>query len=261
MAKPPRLALVTGASSGIGAAIARRLASQNWSLVLTGRNRDRLEAVAKECDALGAHRIALRDFDMREPEPLTSIMDEIGVPDLYVSNHGVLDDRRADGPVDRGAADRRVIEINLVSSVEALQLVLPRMEQRGSGQVVLVASLAGLSPLPDAAAYSASKAGLIAYGLSLREALRSSGVGISVVCPGYVESPMADEHLGERPYQVDADTAARKILASAARNRRLTGFPAPLWPAALLSILSPERLNRLLTRGLRFTVAKRDEVD
>ncbi|WP_198045910.1 SDR family NAD(P)-dependent oxidoreductase [Novosphingobium aquimarinum] len=261
MAKPPRTALVTGASSGIGAAIARRLAAQNWSLALTGRNRDRLEAVARQCDALGAHRTALRCFDMREPAPLTALMDEIGVPDLYVSNHGVLDGRRAEAPVDSGAADRRVIEINLVSSVEALQLVLPRMQQRGSGQVVLVSSLAGLSPLPDAAAYSASKAGLIAYGLSLREALRSSGVGISVVCPGYVESPMADEHLGERPYQVDADTAARKILASAANNRRLTGFPAPLWPAALFSILSPERLNRFFTKGLRFTVAKRDEAD
>jgi len=261
MARQAGTALVTGASSGIGAAIARRLAKDGWGIAITGRNRARLETVAKECRALGASRVATQCFDMRDPAPLADLMDRFGVPDLYISNHGVLDGRRKDAPVDAGALDRRVIEINLVSSVEALQLVVPRMAARGSGQVVIVSSLAGLSPLPDAAAYSASKSGLIAYGLALRETLRPSGVGVCVVCPGYVESPMAHEHVGKRPFQLDADTAARKILADAAKNRRLTGFPFPLWPSALISVMAPQRLNRLFTRGLRFTVAKRGEAD
>lgn len=261
MIEPKRTALVTGASSGIGAAIARRLARDGWSVALTARNRARLEAVAAECETLGAHRTAIASFDMRDPSPLTALMDEFGVPDLYISNHGVLDGRHAEGPIGNGAADRKVIEINLLSSVEALQLVVPGMQARGSGQIVLVSSLAGLSPLPDAAAYSASKSGLIAYGLSLRETLRPTGIGVSVVCPGYVESPMADEHVGKRPFQVHSDTAARKILADAAKNRRLSGFPMPLWPSALISVMAPERLNRLFTRGLRFTVAKRKDGD
>lgn len=235
------------------------LARGGWAVAMTGRNRDRLDAVARECDHLGARRTAAAAFDMRDPTPLTKLMDDFGVPDLYVSNHGVLDGRRAESRVAAGPSDRDVIAINLVSSVEALQLVVPRMQARGGGQIAIVSSLAGLSPLPDAAAYSATKAGLIAYGLSLREALQSSGVGVSVICPGYVKSPMAAEHIGKRPFEVDADTAAHQILVAAANNRRISGFPAPLWPSALISIMAPERLNRMLTKGLRFTVAKRDE--
>jgi len=246
-------AIVTGASSGIGRAVALELARAGWRLGLVGRDAARLAAVAAQCG--GQARTGV--FDMRDAGAFAAFVAAFGAVDLYVSNHGVLDGRREGQVVESAQAAAQVLDINLNASIAALHVVLDSMRERGAGQVVLVSSLAGLSPLPDAPAYAASKAGLVMYGLSLREALRGSGVGVSVCCPGYVATAMGGEHLGNRPHEISAEKAARHIVKAGLANRRLFGFPAPLWPMALFSLLVPEGVLRLFNGDLRFTVAKR----
>ena len=250
---PVGKAIVTGASSGIGAAVAVELARAGWQVGLVGRDAVRLAKVAQDCGG----NLQIAAIDMRDTDGFARFVADFGAVDLYISNHGILDGRRDGEVVETGDVAGDVLAVNLTSAVAALHVVLPGMRARGKGQIALVSSLAGLSPLPDAPAYSASKAGLVMYGLSLREALRGSGVGVSVCCPGYVATPMGGEHLGNRPHEITAQDAARRIVKNALANKRLFGFPAPLWPMALFSLLIPEAVLRMFNGDLRFTVSKR----
>lgn len=248
----PRNAIVTGASSGIGRAVAFELAKGGWRLGLVGRDAARLAQAAQACGG----DVQTAAIDMRDTGTFAEFVAGFGPVDLYISNHGILDGRHDGELVETGAVAGEVLAINLASAVAALHEVLPGMRARGKGQIALISSLAGLSPLPDAPAYSASKAGLVMYGLSLREALRGTGVGVSVCCPGYVSSPMQAEHLGHRPHEITPAEAARRIVKGTLANKRLFGFPAPLWPEALFSLLVPENVLRWFNGKLRFTVKK-----
>ncbi|MDE1917814.1 MAG: SDR family NAD(P)-dependent oxidoreductase [Sphingomonadales bacterium] len=248
----PKSAIVTGASSGIGRAIALELAKAGWRLGLVGRDAVRLADVARACGG----DVSTAALDMRDKAGFAEFVAKFGALDLYISNHGILDGRREGQIVETGSVADEVLAINLTSAIAALHEVLLVMQGRGKGQIVLVSSLGGLSPLPDAPAYSASKAGLVMYGLSLREALRGTGVGVSVCCPGYVSSPMQSKHLGHRPHEITPEDAARRIVKGALANKRLFGFPAPLWPEALFSLLVPAGVLRWFNGKLRFTVGK-----
>jgi short-subunit dehydrogenase len=177
--------------------------------------------------------------------------------DLLIANAGVLDGRRADGTIEDAEAARRVIEINLLGATDTLHAVLPAMRARGRGQIALVSSLAALSPVTDAPAYSASKAGLLSYGKALRAALAGEGVGVSVICPGYVTSAMTDSHIGHQPGKISAAAAARLIAAGIARNRAVIGFPRVLYALSMITPFVPEAINRMATKGIRFHVVPR----
>lgn len=252
---------MTGASSGIGRAVGIELARRGWDVGLLGRNHQRLEETAASCrehlkDAPGRVVVA-GAFDIGDRVALGQFLDGFGTVDLYVSNHGILDGRRAGEVLESPEVARSVLETNLMASIDALHAILPGMRARKRGQIVLVTSLAGLSPLADAPAYSASKAGLVAYGLGLRAALHGAGVGVTTVCPGYVATPMGATHIGNRPHEVSPEKAAHLIIRAGLANRRLVGFPFPLWPMALFSLMVPEKVERFVTRSLRFAVEKR----
>lgn len=248
--------VITGASSGIGAALARSLAAPGRTLALLGRNAARLEAVAVACRSKGA-LCRTASIDASDTEPLSAFLEEVGretAIDLLVANAGILEGRSADEIVERGSVARRVLETNLLATLDVVHLVLPEMRRNRRGSIVLVASLASLVPLPDAPAYSASKAGLLSYGLALRDAVAAEGVRVVVACPGFVATAMADRHLGPRPGEISADDAAERILSGLHRNKGTTGFPLiPFWMSRL-SLLVPEWVRRRGMRNSRFHV-------
>jgi len=251
--------VITGASSGIGAALAKYYARPGVTLGLIGRDPKRLEAVAGEVRSAGA--MAEKGLlDLRDRTSLSAFLghfDRDHPIDLLIANAGVLDGRRADGAIEDAEMARQVIEINLLGALDTLHAVLPAMRSRGRGHIVLVSSLAALSPLPDAPAYSASKAGLLSYGRALRAAVTMENVCVTVACPGYVTSGMTDTHIGNHPLKISAEKAARLIAAGVARNKPVVGFPLPLYLLSLISPFFPEFVTRLATRDIRFHVEPR----
>jgi short-subunit dehydrogenase len=247
---------ITGASSGIGAALAIRLAGPGRTVALIGRNETRLENVAMACRSKGAFtRIAC--IDVCAVTVLSAFLQELDRAkpiDLLISNAGILDGRHKDQAVEDGSTAQRVLETNLLAAINTIHSVLPEMRRRKRGQIVLVASLAALVPLTDAPAYSASKAGLLSYGLALREAVAEEGIRVVVACPGFVATAMAASHIGARPGEISADDAAAHILAGLHRNQAMVGFPlVPFW-LSRVSLLVPEFLRRRGMRGTRFHV-------
>ncbi len=226
------------------------------TLGITGRDAARLDAVAAQLRDKGAN-VSQGVFDVRDRPALEAFLggfDAAHPVDLLVANAGVLEGRQADGTLEDGAAARRVIEINLLGAVDTVHGVLPGMTARRRGHIVLVSSLAGISPVADAPAYSASKAALLGYGRALRAALQPAGVRVSVVCPGYVASAMTDSHIGKQPGKISAPEAARLIAAGVAKNKAVIGFPQALFRLAMITPFVPERVNRAATRDLRFYV-------
>jgi short-subunit dehydrogenase len=122
---------------------------------------------------------------------------------------------------------------------------------------VFLSSIAALAPLPDAAAYSASKAALLAYGLAMRERLRDDGIKVNVVCPGFVTTPMAQAYLGWKPLEISPEDAARRIIRGLERDRAVIAFPWPLVFAARFQQMLPETLRRMGASAFRFRIAPR----
>jgi short-subunit dehydrogenase len=251
-----RAIVITGASSGIGAALARRLARGGRTLGLVGRDAGRLEEVARACRSAGAvcstaaidvcDRARLKDF-------LTAFERQQPI-DLVVANAGILEGRPLGQPIETCESARSVLKTNLLAAIDTVHAVLPAFRRRRRGDVVVVASLAAFVPLADAPAYSASKAGLMSYGLALRDALRDEGIPVVVACPGFVSTAMAKMHIGARPGEISAEVAAQRILVGLAKNRALVGFPTvPFW-LTRLSLLAPEFLRRRGMRKTRFHV-------
>ncbi|MFD7995693.1 SDR family NAD(P)-dependent oxidoreductase [Streptomyces mexicanus] len=213
-------ALVTGASSGIGAAVARRLAAQGgWRLVLNGRDRARLEEVARGTSAVvypadlsgpGAER-RLAEF----------ALNSVGRVDLLVAGAGI----GWAGPfstMPQPAIDE-VFDVNVLATVHLVRLLLPHMVRQGSGRVVIIGSLAGTVGVREEAVYSAAKAALATFADAVRYELRGTGVGISHVVPGVVDTPFFDRrgvpYRRSRPKPVPAGQVADAVWEAVARGR------------------------------------------
>lgn len=251
--------LITGASSGLGAALAAAYAAPGIRLALCGRNAERLFAVAESARARGAG-VASAAFDLRDTDALAAFVarvEETSPVGLAILNAGVLEGTSASGEPEDVAKMRAVIGVNLLAALEVFHAVLPGMRQRRSGQIVLISSIAALTPLPDAPAYSASKAGLLSYGLAMRDALAPDGVIVTTICPGYVTTPMTDSHAGPHPFEVPVDRAAAQIQRLIARKGAVYGFPWPLYWGARLSQWLPSFVKGWASASLRFHVRDR----
>jgi len=229
--KSPCSILITGASSGIGAALARGYARDGVALALTGRDPARLAAVADDCKAAGA-TISTAELDVTDDAALAAWIAEVDKAhpiELGIVNAGITGGTNRDQRRETPEAIKRVLAVNLDGAINTIEPLVDAMLPRGRGQVAIVSSLAGLRGLPYSPTYSASKAALIAYGEALRTALRGDGIEINVICPGFVETPLDDSISGPKPLRVSAKRAARTIRRGLARNRARIAFPLLLY--------------------------------
>lgn len=253
--------LISGASRGLGAALAMELARDGVVLILLGRDSAALEETVRRCRSKGATcRPAVCDIsDGAALRTLAAQLELEGLfPDLIVSNAGVLQGRRESEVVEAGDVATRLFHVNLFGAITLVSLFLPRMIARSRGHILFVSSLAALSPLADAVSYSASKAGLLSYGLALRASLAGSGVAVQIACPGYIKTAMGQRHIGARPGEYTAEQAARMVLRGVRRGRAMFGFPFLLFHLARLSQLAPEWMQRCAVARLRFHVDPED---
>ena len=245
-----RRIVLTGASGGIGQALAGELASPGVSMLLIGRNATRLTATAEAARSRGVQaETAL--IDVRDTEAMARQLTEFDAAtpvDLVIANAGIsIGLLPGQEPEDR-TASRRVLEINYGGALNTIEPLLPTMIRRGSGHIVLMSSLAALRPLPDMPSYSASKAAIRAYGISLRGWLEPRGVRVTVVSPGFVTSRMSKRHHGFKAFEVSAEHAARIIRRGLERNRALITFPWQLAFGIWLGDWLPPRISDIFAR-------------
>jgi short-subunit dehydrogenase len=248
--------VITGASSGIGRALALHYARQGAWLGLIGRDHERLEGVAKECRALGGET-ATAVIDVRHRADLGRWIrqfDGVVPVDLVIANAAVMEGTPPGGEIEPPDAAYALIETNVLGVLNTVQPLLPAMMARRRGQIALISSIAGFVPLADSPSYCASKAALISYGRSLRDLLLPYGVGVSVVCPGYVESPMSRREHGPKPFVMPAEKAAAVIARGIERNVETLVLPRFFGTMTRITGMLPERLRRRINGSFRFTV-------
>jgi len=245
----PRSILITGGSSGIGAALARIYAASGVTLALCGRAAARLEAVAEACRAAGAE-VRTATIDVREAASLAAWIAEIDAVaplELVIANAGVSAGTGGAGETEAQA--RRIFETNVTGVINTVMPAVEIMLPRGRGQVAIMASLAAYRGFPGAPAYCASKAAVRVWGEALRGHLHGAGIAVSVICPGYVRTPMTAANDFPMPLLMDAERAARIVRHGLERNRAHIAFPWPLYAAVrLLSALPPGLTDPVLRR-------------
>jgi short-subunit dehydrogenase len=227
--------VITGASSGIGAALARHYAATGARMSLLGRDAGRLQEVATQCEAVGAPT-ASQTGDVTDAAFMSRWLancDDQARVDLIIANAGVGGQLAMASPAGETlAATHEILSVNILGVANAVLPLLPRFVERRRGHLVLVSSLAGYLGLPDAPAYSASKAAVRVYGNALHRLLMPHGVKVSVVCPGFVKTPMSESLPGKQPFLWSPEQAAHHIAIKISQGKHEIAFP---WQLAMLS--------------------------
>lgn len=243
--------LLTGASSGIGAALARRLASRGVEVWLAARRLEVLESEVESIRRSGgkAHAFTLDVSDPEETERRVGELDtSVGGFDVVIANAGI--GGRSRPVAEQTLADaRRIIETNLLGAMATLLPVIPRMVARRSGHLVGVSSLAAEIPLPAAADYGTSKAAFTFFLESAAADLLPRGVDVTIVHPGFVRTPLTDKNSFPMPFLVEVDEAARIIDRGIEKRVRFVRFPRGL--------TVPISSSKLMPRALRDAIVNR----
>lgn len=236
---------ITGASSGIGAALARELAGRGAHVAISARDAGRLTAVA-------ADRMVPVPVDVTDRAATVAagerVRTALGGLDVVVANAGTWSEFHVEPWNSELFAQH--LQVNVLGAVHTFEATVPQMLAAGRGRVVGVASVAGYRGMPGSEAYSAGKAALINLLESLRGSLAPRGVVVQTVNPGFVRTPMTDRNRFPMPFRVEPDAAARAIADGIARDRAEIVFPWPMAVTMKVARLLPVRVWTALTARL-----------
>ncbi|PYS41004.1 MAG: oxidoreductase [Acidobacteria bacterium] len=237
-----KVALITGASSGIGRGLAFALARRGAAVGLLARREHVLQSVVLEIEAEGGRAISL-PADVRDAEAMRSasgaLHDRFGPVDLLVANAGIGATTYAVDLCEKAVAD--LINVNVIGVVNSVTAVIPQMVKRGSGHLVAISSLAAYRGLPKSAAYCASKAATSALFEGLRIDLLGTGVDVTIIHPGFIKTPLTVD-VKRTPYLMELDEAVPKILRAIEKRRKGYSFPWQLASIARACMLLPNPL-------------------
>ncbi len=248
----PRI-LITGASSGLGAAIARHYAGPDTMLLLWGRDRTRLEAVAGDCRRAGA-TVATRSMDLVDSAAAIAAVgeeDAAGPIDIAVLAAGSGDIRVAGERVENPAQVARLGIVNFVTPSAMAATLANRMAARGHGHIILIGSAAAFHALPFATAYAGSKAGLARFAQALRIGMAPHGVRVLLASPGFIDTPGGRKVPAPQRLLVQPAYVAARIADASAKGRAHLILPWPFTLLRLVDRLLPARLRDRLLLSLR----------
>jgi NADP-dependent 3-hydroxy acid dehydrogenase YdfG len=239
--------LITGASSGIGAALALEYAAPGIQLSLHGRDTQRLSAVAEQARQRGAN-LSIHTGDVTDAADMLGFIttcDATQPIDLVIANAGIS----AGTAQDSESADQvaRIFATNVTGVFNTVHPALTLMKKRRQGQIAIVSSLAGFRGFPGAPAYCASKAAVRIYGEALRADMKKHNIAINVICPGFVKTPMTDANPFAMPFMITAARAALLIRHGLGANHGRIAFPRRLYALVLLLNSLPQLLIEILT--------------
>ena len=235
----PPLVFITGASSGIGQALAGHYLRAGWRLALVARRGAVMRSWLEGCGGANAGEHAVYVADVGDRESLSAAAHEClrrqGLPDVVIANAGISIG------MDTGAVQdldvlARTLAINVTGLAASFQPFLGPMRERGRGRLVAVASVAGVRGVPGQAAYCASKAAAISYCESLRSELGGSGVSVLTLCPGFVATPLTARNRYPMPFLLTADEFARRAARAIASRASYRVIP---WPMAIVARVLP----------------------
>ena len=234
----PKSIFITGASSGIGRALAIQFSSPDTTLFLCGRNKERLEQTANSCQEKGA-TIHLFLFDATNKEEAKKAVLEahkIKPLDLLIANAGVSGGVL--GKEDSEESIRQIFDTNIYGVINTVLPVIALFKKQGFGQIAVMSSIAGFRGLMNCPAYSSSKNFVKAWGEALRGALKPFNIKVNVICPGFVKTPLTDKNLFKMPFLMTAPKAAGIIQKGILKNKGIIAFPMIMhFLIALLSAL------------------------
>lgn len=222
-----KVVFLTGASSGIGEALAIAIAGKGATLGLLARREELLRDLATRCESAGA---TARFFscDVTDAVAVRRAADELrrefGKIDILIANAGIGGNNRATRSLEPSAV-KQVIDINLLGAVNSVHAVLREMLEHGSGQLVAISSLAGIRGLPGSAAYSASKAGMTAFFESVRLDTAGKGLGVTIIQPGFIKTPLTSGRTNKMPFLMELDDAIPMFLKAIENKQKFAAFP------------------------------------
>jgi short-subunit dehydrogenase len=250
----PRHIVITGASAGLGRALASAYSAPGVTLGLIGRDADRLEAVAQACRAQGAN-VETGQIDVRDAQAMQTWLhrfDDAHPIDLLIANAGAASTLASATDWEDLERTAAIVNTNFYGAIHAVLPVIARMRPRRQGQIALISSLAALRGMAISPAYCASKSALKAYGDSVRPILSRDGIRISIVLPGFVKTAMSDVFPGDKPFLWSADKAAQHIQRKLKSGRAEIAFPGLLAFGMRLLPLLPAVLADAILGGLSY---------
>lgn len=246
-----RVVLITGASSGIGRALAVELSRRGAAVGLLARRADALQACVREIEAQDGRALAL-PADVTQAEEVRAAVADLTARfapvELLVANAGV---GGRIGSAQFDAEDvANVLQVNVVGAANCVAAVLPAMRARGRGQLVAISSLAAYRGLPKSSSYCASKAALTAMFESLRLDLKDTGIDVTIIYPGFIKTPLTATRHARMPYLMELDDAIRKIVRAIEQRRKAYAFPWQLASLVRLGLVMPGALyDRIALRN------------
>jgi short-subunit dehydrogenase len=252
--RAPRHIVITGASSGLGRALARAYAAPGVILGLIGRDAERLDASAEACRAKGA-TVETGQIDVRDAQAMQAWLhqfDDAHPIDLLIANAGAASTLASATDWEDLARTATIVDTNFYGAMHAALPVISRMRARKDGHVALISSLAALRGMAISPAYCASKSAIKAYGDSVRPILVRDGIRMSIVLPGFVKTAMSDVFPGDKPFLWSADKAATHIQRKLIAGRAEIAFPSLLAFGMRLLPLLPAAVADAILGGLSY---------
>ena len=248
-----KVVLISGASSGIGRALAIELARRGAAVGLLARRQDLLREVVREIEAHGGKASAL-PTDVTDANAVraavSALQSDFGPIDLLIANAGVGATIAAGKLEPEGVA--KVFSVNVMGVVNCATAVIPQMTERGRGQLAVISSLAAYRGLPKSAAYCASKAAISSLFESLRLDLQPQGINVTIIYPGFIKTPLTAGRQAKLPFLLEVDYAARKMIGAIEKRKKSYAFPWQLATIVRAGMIMPNFMYDWIVRRNSF---------
>lgn len=248
-----KVVFLTGASSGIGEALAIELAKKGAILGLLARREELLKSLAEKCESVGG-KARIFACDVVDEEGVTdaaeSLRKEFGKINILIANAGIAGPKHAK---DLTTADvRKVIDINFMGAVNAVTAVLPKMIEQKNGHLVAISSLAGFRGLPRSASYSASKGAMTNFFESVRLDVHSLGIDVTIIQPGFIKTPLTSGRENKMPFLMELDEAIPYFIRAIEKKKKFSAFPWQLATFVRLGRIFPAWLYDKIAEGRNY---------